>query len=246
MPVFLPGESNGKMNLVGYTVHGVAKSWTWLSDWAHTHTFSRCKIMLLPTTSSSYVNIFYPGCWHVVNQPYLFAILLYQHVWFRFNFSFSGAFTSCCAQGMPDICSPKSQHPGDGLVSTAKRVLPRWMWGQHEWCKDPGLWCGWSPGDSIKSFLGVVVVPVAAGQASPVWMLGAAVTPATLSSREKPVLLKGPSFRDLLWEWNVRTCQLLRTLAAQFPQDPHLLENWLHDAWVVVWPAFLLKPQFLQ
>ena len=129
----------------------------------HTHTFSRRKIMLLPTTSSSYVNIFYPGCWHLVNQPYLFVILLYQHVWFRFNFSFSGAFTSCCAQGMPDICSPKSQHPGDGLVSTANRVLPRWTWGQHEWCKDPGLWCGWSPGDSIKSFLGVVVVPVTAG-----------------------------------------------------------------------------------
>ena len=27
-PVFLPGESNGQRNLVGYTVHGVAKSQT--------------------------------------------------------------------------------------------------------------------------------------------------------------------------------------------------------------------------
>ena len=163
MPVFLPRESNGQTNLVGYTVHGVVKSWTWLSGRTHTHTFSRCKIMLLPTTSSSYVNIFYPGCWHLVNQPYLFVILLYQHLWFRLNFSFSGAFTSCCAQGMPDICSPKSQHPGDGLVSTANRVLPPWAWGQHEWCRDPGLWCSWSPGDGIKSFLGVLVVPSRSG-----------------------------------------------------------------------------------
>ena len=26
-PVFLPGESHGQRSLVGYTVHGAAKSW---------------------------------------------------------------------------------------------------------------------------------------------------------------------------------------------------------------------------
>ena len=31
-PVFLPGESHGQRSLLDYTVHGVAKSWTWLSD----------------------------------------------------------------------------------------------------------------------------------------------------------------------------------------------------------------------
>ena len=31
-PVFLPGESHGQRTLVGYTVHGVAKSQTRLSD----------------------------------------------------------------------------------------------------------------------------------------------------------------------------------------------------------------------
>ena len=36
-PVFLPGESHGQRILVGYS-SWVAKSWTWLSDWAHTHT----------------------------------------------------------------------------------------------------------------------------------------------------------------------------------------------------------------
>ena len=30
-PVFLPGEFHGKRSLVGYTVHGVAKSWMQLS-----------------------------------------------------------------------------------------------------------------------------------------------------------------------------------------------------------------------
>ena len=27
-PVFLPGKSHGQRSLVGYTVHGVTKSWT--------------------------------------------------------------------------------------------------------------------------------------------------------------------------------------------------------------------------
>ena len=27
-PAFLPGESHGQRNLMGYKVHGVAKSWT--------------------------------------------------------------------------------------------------------------------------------------------------------------------------------------------------------------------------
>ena len=30
--VSLPGELHGRRSLVGYTVHGVAKSWTQLSD----------------------------------------------------------------------------------------------------------------------------------------------------------------------------------------------------------------------
>ena len=33
-PVFLPGKSHGQRSPVGY---GVAKSWTWVRDWAHTH-----------------------------------------------------------------------------------------------------------------------------------------------------------------------------------------------------------------
>ena len=37
-PVFLPGESQGQSRLVGYTVRGVAKSRTQLSNRAHTHT----------------------------------------------------------------------------------------------------------------------------------------------------------------------------------------------------------------
>ena len=31
-PVFLPGEFHGQRSLAVYTVHGVAKNWTWLSD----------------------------------------------------------------------------------------------------------------------------------------------------------------------------------------------------------------------
>jgi len=37
-PVFLPGKFHEQRSLVGYIVHGVAKSQTWLNNWAHTHT----------------------------------------------------------------------------------------------------------------------------------------------------------------------------------------------------------------
>ena len=37
-PVFLPGEPRGQRSLAGYIVHGVAKSWAQLSDWARTLT----------------------------------------------------------------------------------------------------------------------------------------------------------------------------------------------------------------
>ena len=36
---FLSGKSNGQRNLAGYS-HGVAKSQTWLSDWACTHAWT--------------------------------------------------------------------------------------------------------------------------------------------------------------------------------------------------------------
>ena len=39
-PVFLPGEFYGQRSLVGYTVHGIAKSGTRLSH-THTHTHTR-------------------------------------------------------------------------------------------------------------------------------------------------------------------------------------------------------------
>ena len=38
--VFLPGESHGQRSLVA-TVHGIAKNWTWLSDWAEQSTWSK-------------------------------------------------------------------------------------------------------------------------------------------------------------------------------------------------------------
>ena len=38
-PVFLPGESHGRRSLMGYTVHGIAKSRTRLSDFTFTFTF---------------------------------------------------------------------------------------------------------------------------------------------------------------------------------------------------------------
>ena len=38
-PVLLPGKSHGQRSLVGYTVHGVTKSWTRLSNFAFTFTW---------------------------------------------------------------------------------------------------------------------------------------------------------------------------------------------------------------
>ena len=39
-PVFLPGKFHGRRSQAGYTVHGVTKSWTWLSM----HTGKRMKL----------------------------------------------------------------------------------------------------------------------------------------------------------------------------------------------------------
>ena len=38
-PVLLPGKSHGRRSLVGYIVHGVAKSWAWPSDFTFTFHF---------------------------------------------------------------------------------------------------------------------------------------------------------------------------------------------------------------
>ena len=44
-PVFLPGKSQGQRSLAGYS-HGIAKSWTWLTDWAHTHRDTNRQVFL--------------------------------------------------------------------------------------------------------------------------------------------------------------------------------------------------------
>ena len=36
-PVFLPKKLHGQRSLVGCSLVGLWKSWTWLSDWVHTH-----------------------------------------------------------------------------------------------------------------------------------------------------------------------------------------------------------------
>ena len=41
-PVFVPGKSQEQTSLAGYRV-GVVKSWTWLSDLAHTHAFFKLR-----------------------------------------------------------------------------------------------------------------------------------------------------------------------------------------------------------
>ena len=42
-PVFLPGKSHERRNLVGYTLHGVAKNQTQLSDFTFTFTQSNMR-----------------------------------------------------------------------------------------------------------------------------------------------------------------------------------------------------------
>ena len=50
-PVFLPGEFQRQRSLAGYTVHRVAKSLSWLSDWAHTLTNIILWAPVLPSSS---------------------------------------------------------------------------------------------------------------------------------------------------------------------------------------------------
>ena len=50
-PVFLPGKFHRQRNLVGYVVHGVAKSWTRLSDFPFTSSIT-LKTVLAPKPES--------------------------------------------------------------------------------------------------------------------------------------------------------------------------------------------------
>ena len=50
-PVLLPGESHGQRSLVGYTVHGVAKSRIRLSDFTFTFHFHALKKEMAPHSS---------------------------------------------------------------------------------------------------------------------------------------------------------------------------------------------------
>ena len=44
--VFSPGKSHGQRSLVA-AVHGIAKSLTWLSDWAWAHVINNCAISFI-------------------------------------------------------------------------------------------------------------------------------------------------------------------------------------------------------
>ena len=99
-PVFLPGKSHEQGSLVGYTVHGVTKTQTQLSNWAQTHMFSinRCwqsafkSGYILVYTPTSNVRAFQLLCvlqhW-VLSIFFIFAILvciLVSHWDFKFYF----------------------------------------------------------------------------------------------------------------------------------------------------------------
>ena len=62
-PVFSPGKYHGQRSLVGYTVHGVAKSQTRLSNThTHTHTFlikHKVKLLTPPTGKKSKKNKYF-------------------------------------------------------------------------------------------------------------------------------------------------------------------------------------------
>lgn len=153
---------------------------------------------------------------------------------------------------MPDTCSPESQHPGDGLVSRASKGAPSLgtrlagvmhrlgavmglePWGQHQ--ELPGGGGGSSCSRADLSSLGA----------------GCSSNPShqgwRCQARRTQCGSKGPT-SEICFENEMSGCLSCLEQSchvAQVLQDPHLLEHLLHDAWVVVWPAFLLNPQFLQ
>ena len=62
-PVVLPGKSHGPRSLEGYTVHGVTKSQTWLSNF--TFTFSDISI-----TTTAFGGGWFPFAWNIFLYPF--------------------------------------------------------------------------------------------------------------------------------------------------------------------------------
>ena len=62
-PVPLPGKSHGRRSLVGYTVHGVAKSQTWLSDFTFTFHFHALEKEMATHSSILAWRILWRGAW---------------------------------------------------------------------------------------------------------------------------------------------------------------------------------------
>ena len=68
-PAFLPGESHGQRNLVGYSPWGLREIWTRLSDWAYMCT-SLCSICLSVYSESSLPSV--PSSHHFLKHTILF------------------------------------------------------------------------------------------------------------------------------------------------------------------------------
>ena len=64
-PVFLPGEFHRQRSLACYTVHRLAKSLSWLSDWAHIHTNI---ILWAPVLPSSSLHCRHSPAFHVLSS----------------------------------------------------------------------------------------------------------------------------------------------------------------------------------
>ena len=118
--VFLPGESHGRRSLVGYTVHGVAKSRTRLSNFTFTFTFlsfilfaSSIKICLLLT-----LNLFLPK----------FLLLMVLKSTFVQSFIPIILSASLHAQSCLIFCNPLDcSSPGSSVHGTLQARILEWV-----------------------------------------------------------------------------------------------------------------------
>ena len=79
------------------TVHKVAKSWTWLNDWTHTHTqMKKNKIMLLEFLRACYWNKSYLITWIIIWHSFYWVLVLKFSWLHQMNWGTSYFFLRSC------------------------------------------------------------------------------------------------------------------------------------------------------
>ena len=149
-PGFLPGKSHGQKSLLGYTVHGVTKSWTWMKQlsiqahiqlkklrfrdakqswWRHVHTqaiWSGC--CTHPPARAGHRAVL-----EAERQPTLWNKGLSSSYWFAFTCAPEQCEAACRGSFMSQVSlwapGGRAWDPGQGTTSPLTPPRPLLLWG---------------------------------------------------------------------------------------------------------------------